>query len=226
MPSLRLGRQPIILTLAFFTALTSSQAQLSVTRPKGRSNSILAVGNVNIGSVQQQSHDRIAQNSLGVQILREEAPMIRKIEIAMNEGRDMERNLTAIRDAIRDELASSKGIGHIRRIKVNRQLRELDLRINQLRIKNEMGEQKMHAFISGIESGQIRDRRSARGVLDNIYGFYRTVIVKLVILSRQLVFGVANFCQRFLFGVGHAISSLLGMKRRKFEAGINLLAGI
>ncbi|KAK8780206.1 hypothetical protein V5799_018450 [Amblyomma americanum] len=224
MPSFRLGRWSV--TLIFFTAVTSSQAQSSEDQPQQRSSSILAVGNDQFGSLQQQSFDSLAENSMGAQILREEAPIIRNIEIAMHEGRDMERNLTAIRDAIRQELVSVKGIGHIHRVKAKRRLRELDVRINQLRIKNDLGEKKLHTFISGIASGEIRDRRRAHGILDNIYNFYRTVIGNLVIVCRRFAYGVINFYKNILFGIGDAISSLLGLKRRKLEAGINIIAGI
>ncbi|KAH8031040.1 hypothetical protein HPB51_012728 [Rhipicephalus microplus] len=58
------------------------------------------------------------ENSIGAQILQEEAPMIREIETKMHEGREMERNLTAIRDAIRQEIVGARGIGIIRRIKM------------------------------------------------------------------------------------------------------------
>ncbi|KAH6921627.1 hypothetical protein HPB50_003617 [Hyalomma asiaticum] len=91
-------------------------------------------------------------NSVGAQILREEAPIIRVIRTKINEGHEAERNLTAIRSAILQELSNANGIGIIRRIQIKNRLRELDTRINELRGKNEEAELKLRTFMDGVAS--------------------------------------------------------------------------
>ncbi|XP_075526357.1 uncharacterized protein LOC142558082 [Dermacentor variabilis] len=164
--------------------------------------------------------------NIGMQILRGEAPMIRIIETKINEGREMERNLTAIRIAILRELSDAKGIGVIRRYQIKRRLRELDMRLNELHRKNQEAEQKFRAFIGGVASGKIRDRRQARSILDNIYHFCGTVVAKLVFVCRGLAGGLINLCKGIILGLANVIHGILGLKLRPLEAGVNVVAGI
>ncbi|KAL1480363.1 hypothetical protein MTO96_051090 [Rhipicephalus appendiculatus] len=149
-------------------------------------------------------------NSAGAQILREEAPVIRVIQTKINEGREVEHNLTAIRAAIHRELTNAKGVGVFRRIEMKRRLHELDTRINQLHGKNQEAEFKLRTFISGVQSGKIRDRRQARSILDNIYHFCGTVVAKLVLLCRGLAGAVINVYRRIILGLANAIHGILG----------------
>ncbi|KAH6921628.1 hypothetical protein HPB50_003618 [Hyalomma asiaticum] len=165
-------------------------------------------------------------NSVGVQILRDEAPMIREIETRMNEGLEMERNLTAIRDALRQEIVNAKGIGEIRRIRLNRRLGELELRIRELHGKNQEGEARFRTFLNGVASGEIRDRRSARSVLDTIYNFYGTIVSRVIAICRSFAGGIINIYKRIFLGVGSVIHRLLALKLRPLEAGINIISGI
>ncbi|KAH8031038.1 hypothetical protein HPB51_012726 [Rhipicephalus microplus] len=144
------------------------------------------------------------------QILREEAPVIRVIQTKIDEGREAEHNLTAIRGAILRELTNAKGVGVFRRIGIQRRLRELDTRINQLHGKNQEAELKLRTFIGGVQSGRIRDRRQARSILDNIYHFCGTVVAKLVVLCRGLAGAVVNVYQRVILGLSNAIHGILG----------------
>ncbi|XP_070376934.1 uncharacterized protein [Dermacentor albipictus] len=164
--------------------------------------------------------------NVGIKILRGEAPMIRVIEAKIHEGREMERNLTAIRIAILRELSGAKGIGVIRRFQIRRRLRELDVRLNELHRKNQEAEQKFRAFIGGVASGKIRDRRQARSILDKIYHFCGTVVAKLVFVCRGLAGGLINLCKGIILGLANVIHGILGLKLRPLEAGVNVVAGI
>ncbi|KAH8029917.1 hypothetical protein HPB51_005219 [Rhipicephalus microplus] len=193
----------------------------------GSENNVMRTDNVPGGFPDRLGFglDKIT-NSIGAQILQEEAPMIREIETKMHEGREMERNLTAIRDAIRQEIVGARGIGIIRRIKMKRQLRELEFRIRELHGKNQEGESKFRAFVSGIASGEIRDRRSARSVLYTIFNFYGTIVSKIVTICRGFAGGIINIYKRIALGVGGVIHRLLALKLRPLEAGINIISGI
>ncbi|XP_054924987.1 uncharacterized protein [Dermacentor andersoni] len=164
--------------------------------------------------------------NVGMQILRGEAPMIRVIETKIHEGREMERNLTAIRIAILRELSGATGIGVIRRFQIRRRLRELDVRLNELHRKNQEAEQKFRTFIGGVASGKIRDRRQARSILDNIYHFCGTVVAKLVFICRGVAGGLINLCKGIILGLANVIHGILGLKLRPLEAGVNVVAGI
>lgn len=165
-------------------------------------------------------------NNVATQILRGEAPIIRVIETKIHQGREVERNLTAIRSAIQGELSNAKGIGIIRRIQIQRRLRELDIRLNQLHGKNQEAEQRFRTFIGSVASGKIHDRRQARSILDNIYHFCGTVVAKLVVVCRGLAGGVINLCKSVILGLANAIHGILGMRLRPLEAGVNVVAGI
>ncbi|KAH7976326.1 hypothetical protein HPB52_011908 [Rhipicephalus sanguineus] len=136
--------------------------------------------------------------------------MIRVIQTKINEGREAEHNLTAIRSAILRELTNAKGVGVFRRIQIKRRLQELDSRINELHGKNQEAELKLRTFIGGVESGKIRDRRQARSILDNIYHFCGTVVAKLVVLCRGLAGAVINVYRRVILGLADAIHGILG----------------
>ncbi|XP_049513636.1 uncharacterized protein LOC119465970 [Dermacentor silvarum] len=184
--------------------------------------------NIMLGGFPQRSGfglDNI-RNGVGAQILRDEAPLIREIETKMHEGREMERNLTAVRDAIRQEMVNARGIGPIRRIKMYRKLGQLESRIKLLHGKNEEGEQRFRAFVSGVASGEISDRRSAHTILDNIFNFYGTVVEKIVVVCRSFAGGIINFYKRIFLSIGSAIHRLLSLKLRPLQAGINIIAGI
>ncbi|KAH7976325.1 hypothetical protein HPB52_011907 [Rhipicephalus sanguineus] len=152
--------------------------------------------------------------------------MIHEIETKMHEGREMESNLTAIRDAIRQEIAGDRGIGIIRRIKMKRQLGELEFRIRELHGKNQEGEARFRAFISGVSSGEIRDRRSARSVLGTIFNFYGTIVSRIITICRGFAGGIINIYKRIFLGVGGVIHRLLALKLAPLEAGINIISGI
>lgn len=169
-------------------------------------------------------------NDFAVQIVREEAPLIRQIEIQINEGLEAERNLTAVRAAIRRELAEAKRSGSLgggdQLFRMERQLQQLDGRLAGLHAKNQEAEKRFRNFVGGIDSGRIRTRRQARLELGGIAQFCSQVVMHYVKACVSLCAGIVNFYKNIFVGIANVFRGILGLKLRSVQAGVNMVAGI
>ncbi|XP_077496104.1 uncharacterized protein LOC144107006 [Amblyomma americanum] len=172
--------------------------------------------------------NRNRNNNFAVQVVREQAPLIRQIEIQINEGLEAERNLTAVRAAIRRELAEAKKTGSVRgSFRMERQLQQLDDRLAGLRAKNKEAEIRFRNFVGGIDSGRIRSQRQARAELGGIAQFCSQVVMKYVNVCVSLCAGIINFYKNIFVRIANIFHGILGFKKlRSVQAGVNLIAGI
>ncbi|XP_037554450.1 uncharacterized protein LOC119431058 [Dermacentor silvarum] len=163
-------------------------------------------------------------------IMQREAPLIRDVEAKIHEGKEAERNLTGIRDAIRREMSGvdgTDGAAHLRRLQMTKRLRELDQRIAELHAKNQEAQQRFRGFVGAIDAGDIRDENEARSALGSIYHFCGTVVAGAVRACRGVYKNVVSFfTDKVVGGIGDMFHSLLGSKWPSLKAGVNLLAGV
>ncbi|XP_037530043.1 uncharacterized protein LOC119407236 [Rhipicephalus sanguineus] len=166
----------------------------------------------------------------GMNIMQREAPLIKDVEAKIDEGKEMERNLTAIREALLREISGVDGTGGaspLRRIQMKKRLRELEQRIADLHSKNEEAQQRFRGFVSAIDSGEIQDEVQARSALGRIYDFCNTAVGGAVRACRVVFAGVRRFFyDKVLGGIANVFHNLLGSRWQSLKAGVNLLAGI
>ncbi|XP_070376932.1 uncharacterized protein [Dermacentor albipictus] len=137
-----------------------------------------------------------SDSDTGVQILRQEAPLIHEIEVRMNQGLEAERNLTTVREEIRRELVEAESSGRVgddQRAQMENRIWQLDKRLSQLRQKNLEVERRFRYVIGGIRSGTIRSPRKARSMLGGIVQFYTNVVMSYVNTSVSLAVGIVRF---------------------------------
>lgn len=135
-------------------------------------------------------------NNVGVQILRREAPLIHEIEVKVNEGLDAERNLTSVREEIRRELVeanNSGNLGSVQRSQMESRIRQLDMRLGQLRQKNLEAQRRFLDVIGSIQTGKIRSQRRAHNMLGGVAQFYVNVVMGYVRTCMSLCMGIVNF---------------------------------
>ncbi|XP_075526358.1 uncharacterized protein LOC142558083 [Dermacentor variabilis] len=189
-------------------------------------------------SDKERSGEETRQNSIAsentddprINIMQREAPLIRGIEAKIHEGKETERNLTGIRDAIRREMFGVDGAGeatHLRRIEMKKRLRELDQRIAELHAKNQEAQQRFRGFVGAVDSGDIRDENQAHSALGDIDRSSGTAVAGAARAARGVYAKVASFFRDTVVGaVGDVFHRLIGSKWQSLKAGVNLLAGI
>ncbi|KAL1420024.1 hypothetical protein MTO96_024698 [Rhipicephalus appendiculatus] len=163
-------------------------------------------------------------------IMQKEAPLIKDVEAKIDEGKETERNLTAMREALLREISGVGGTGGaspLRRIQMKKRLRDLEQRIADLHSKNREAQKRFRGFVSAVDSGVIQDEEQARSALGRVYDFCNTAVAGAVRACRVVFEGVRSFFyDKVLGGIANVFHNLLGSKWPSLKAGVNLLAGI
>ncbi|XP_037273606.2 uncharacterized protein LOC119165574 [Rhipicephalus microplus] len=196
--------------------------------------------NENISKVEEKSGDETQNKPITsvkenadkneMNIIQREAPLIKDVEAKIDEGKETERNLTAMREALLREISGVDGTGGaspLRRIQMKKRLRELEKRIADLHSKNQEAQQRFRGFVSAVDSGAIRDEEEAHSALRRVYNFCNTAVAGAVRACRGVFARVRGFFyDKVVGGIANVFHNLIGSRWQSLKAGVNLVAGI
>ncbi|KAK8780207.1 hypothetical protein V5799_018451 [Amblyomma americanum] len=138
--------------------------------------------------------------------------MIQKIEIEINMGREIERNLTSLRELLLVEIEKCRT--RRERIEFQQRLDRIDVIIQQVHTRTEHTEIQFRKFIRRVSLGQISSESESQTLLQAIWSGYHKSL-------RNLVGHTAGYLRSIVRGVTGALANLgmgiLDVYRLKFQ---------
>ncbi|KAL1420028.1 hypothetical protein MTO96_024702 [Rhipicephalus appendiculatus] len=120
----------------------------------------------------------------GVEILRLQRTLIHKIEIEITTGRELQRNLTSIRELLVVEL--QKTSSSTERIEIQQRISRIDILLTQVRTRTDETELRFREFLQRVSTGQIRTETESQTLLQAIWSGYHKSLRNLVRPLRRL----------------------------------------
>lgn len=157
----------------------------------------------------------------GQTILRGEHQVIHEIEVVLDLGRNLEKNLSSMREVVTKEMEKSRSGREV--IQCKRKIARIDDILTQVQTRNDKTETQFRELVKRILSGEIRSKRRCHVLLHGLLSGYRTSLHGLVRNSAGFLRSVVRGVSGALSHLGAGILDIFKLKFAPFEFAINAI---
>uniref|UniRef100_A0A224YCR8 Male-specific Is5 protein n=1 Tax=Rhipicephalus zambeziensis TaxID=60191 RepID=A0A224YCR8_9ACAR len=159
----------------------------------------------------------------GVEILRLQRTLIHKIEVEITTGRELQRNLTSMRELLVVEL--QKTSSSTERIEIEQRISRIDILLTQVRTRTDETELRFREFLQRVSTGQIRTETESQTLLQAIWSGYHKSLRNLVRHCAGYLTSIVRGVTGVLANVGMGILDFYRLKFQPIELAIDALTG-
>ncbi|XP_075526355.1 uncharacterized protein LOC142558080 [Dermacentor variabilis] len=159
----------------------------------------------------------------GVEILRLQRPLIHKIEVEITTGREIQRNLTSMRELLVVELERTSSMPE--RIEIQHRISRIDLLLTQVRTRTDETELRFREFLQRVSTGQIRTEGESQTLLQAIWSGYHKSLRNLVRHAAGYLRSIVHGVTGALANLGMGIIDYYRLKFQPLELAVDALTG-
>ncbi|KAH7974305.1 hypothetical protein HPB49_013876 [Dermacentor silvarum] len=159
----------------------------------------------------------------GVEILRSQQPLIHKIEVEITTGREIQRNLTSMRELLVVELERTSSSPE--RIEIQHRISRIDILLTQVRTRTDETELRFRQFLQRVQTGQIRTESESQTLLQAIWSGYHKSLRNLVRHAAGYLTSIVRGVTGALANLGMGILDYYRLKFQPLELAVDALTG-
>ncbi|KAH6919741.1 hypothetical protein HPB50_029271 [Hyalomma asiaticum] len=156
-------------------------------------------------------------------MLRFQRPLIYKIEVDITTGRELQRNLTSMRDFLVYEMERMRSSQE--RSEIEHRIRKIEMLLDQVRTRTDETELRFRDFLRRVSTGQIRSGTECQTLLQAIWSGYHKSIRNLVDHSAGFLTSIVHGVTGALANLGMGILDYYRLKFQPLELAIDALTG-
>ncbi|XP_037529138.1 uncharacterized protein LOC119406463 [Rhipicephalus sanguineus] len=157
------------------------------------------------------------------QILRLQRTLIHKIEVEITTGRELQRNLTSMRELLVVELKRTSS--STERIEIQQRISRIDILLTQVRTRTDETELRFREFLQRVSTGQIRTETESQTLLQAIWSGYHKSLRSLVRHCAGYLTSIVRGVTGALANLGMGILDFYRLKFQPLELAIDALTG-